>query len=156
MILPSFNLQTIDYDNLDHLNYLLYLSKSKDMKFLGDLSKYTAMSEGNSRSFIVLNENNQRLGYFCYSEPIDGIKGTTTSLYYGIDEKFRGQGYSTKLANEMAEYLFDNEEIDAVIIQIEKGNHYSLQAINKSKYENIYEDDEGFTFISEKAKRKEL
>ena len=97
--LETLKLELINYNEIEHLKFLKKIMNSKDMNYLWDLSDKELSNNQNKDRYLVLNENDEKVGYINISEPTDAYYGNTVSIYYAIEESNRGNGYGKKIIN---------------------------------------------------------
>ncbi len=150
--LRTLNLKLIDYKNKEHLRYLKYLMKSKDMGYLWDLSNGNLSVNQNEHRYIVENQFDEKIGYLNISSKTEAYHGDTVRLYYAIDESYRGQSLGKKLVEEVMNWLFEQRNIDCVVAQVDHNNNYSKNVLNKAGMVEVQQDDEYSIFM--KTSRK--
>lgn len=153
MKLTSFELEEINYENLEHINYLQKLMKSKDMDYLWDLSNKELYNNRSSTGYLVRKKDREHseeyIGYLNLSQPIEAYFGLTSSLYYAIDGPKRGDEYGQRLVRETIQWELSEGGIDCVIAQVQKNNVYSQRTLEKAGMIPIsgVNDDEYTTFM---------
>lgn len=141
--LQNFNLIKIDKTNEQQFSFLKELFQNKEDTAMDYLGNLTNMNDENS--YIVLNNKKESIGYFSMSSPVINHMGlNSSSLYYAISPKYRGNGYGTKFIQEISDYLLEN--IDMLILKIAKENISSQRVAQKNNYEIIFEDDEDYIY----------
>ncbi|MBE6147261.1 MAG: GNAT family N-acetyltransferase [Firmicutes bacterium] len=145
--LKTLKLEEIDYDNKEHLLFLKELMKSQDISYLWDLSDKTLANNQNTNNYLVINEEDKRIGYLNLSEPTDAFYGKTVSLYYAIIESFRGREYGKKTVEEASEWLFNEKEIDCIVAQADVENIHSIRTLTKAGMDLVNKGEEYTTFI---------
>ena len=146
MELETLKLDKINYENKEHLYFLKELCKSKDMKYLWDLSNRDLLNNKNEDNYIVI-DNNDMIGYIKISDIIDGRFGNTVSIYYGVLESLRGNGYGKKIVSEVNEWLINERNVDCIVAQVDRSNIYSNSVLNKTGMNIVMESDDYTTFI---------
>ena len=118
-----------DKNNLD----VLFENNPDFVLYLGNLNKYV-----NDNTYIVRNKKNDIVGYCSFSSFfVNNDKDICCSLYYGIDSKYREQGYGKKLISDVSDFLANY--IDCVFLTIDKNNVGSICVANYNDYTVIYE-----------------
>ena len=145
--LDSLKLEYINYENIEHLNFLKELILSKDMKYLWDLSDVDLQNNKNKEKFIVLNDNDDKIGYLNISDVVDGRLGSTVSIYYAIKENYRGKGYGKRLISEVNKWLLENKTVDCIVAQVDTQNIHSNNTLTNAGMSKAVEDDDYTTFI---------
>lgn len=148
--LSTLKLEPVDYNKKEHLNFIKNLMQSKDIYYLWDLADSSLINNQNTSKYIILNESLEKIGYVNYSDPTEAIYGNTVSLYYAIDEKYRGQEYGKRIIEEISNWLFFEKGIDCIIAQADVKNIYSINTLLKAGMTRINEDEEYTTFIQRK------
>lgn len=157
MKLTNFELEKINYENSEHVNYLKGLMKSKDMDYLWDLSDKSLYSNRSSTGYIVKKKveehKEEPIGYLNLSMPIEAYYGHTVSLYYAIEGTKRGNGYGKQLIEDTIQWSLSTGGIDCIIAQVEKENIYSQNTLKKAGMIQVGgQNDEYITFIEHKNK----
>lgn len=148
--LKTLKLEPIDYDKKEHLSFLQNLMLSKDIHYLWNLADVNLSNNKNGNNYILINDQLENIGYISFSEPTDAFYGNTVSLYYAIDEKYRGKQYGKIAVEEITDWLFLEKGIDCVIAQADVGNVHSINTLLKAGMTKINEDEEYTTFIQQK------
>ena len=147
--LKTLKLDKINYEDKEHLYFLKDMCKSKDIKYLWDLSDESLINNKNDDNYIVIDKDNM-VGYINISDYIDGRMGKTVSIYYGVLEKFRGKGYGKKIVTEINDWLINERNIDCIIAQVNRNNIYSNLVLNKAGMDIVMENDDYTTFIQKR------
>lgn len=148
--LETLKLELIDYNNIEHLTFLKQLMESKDINYLWDLSNINLSLNQNKDKFIVLNENNEKIGYLNISDQTEAYFGNTVSIYYAVEEKYRGNHYGQKIIKEVNNWLFQNRNIECVVAQADTNNIYSQKALTEAGMQEANSSDDYMTFIERK------
>ena len=148
--LKTLKLEKIDYNNKNHLEFLRNLMNSKDINYLWDLSNELLVTNQNQEKYLVLNELYEIIGYINCSDPVSAMYGNTLSIYYAIDEKYRGREYGKKLIQQTSEWLFNEKGIDCIVAQVDTENIHSIMTLTKAGMIEVNRDDEYATFIQRK------
>lgn len=149
--LQNFNFIKIDKNNEQQMNFLKELFQNKEDKSMNYLGDLTNMNDENA--YIVLNDNLEQIGYFSMSTPVLNHQGLqSSSLYYAISPKYRGQGYATKLLMVVSDYLL--EKIEIVILSIDKNNESSRKVAEKNNFKIIFEDEDDCIYAKEANYKK--
>lgn len=153
--LNNLTLKTIDKTNPEDTKFLenIFNNRSdKNIEFLGNLSKYIT-----DRTYIVINENNQKIGYFSMTDPILNRENlTSVSLYYAISKEYRNQGYATKLVEEITNYLIQNNIADMIILTIDNQNIASITVAEKLNFTIKFQDESEAIYIKNIKNRKKV
>lgn len=145
--LENLKLDYIDYDNIEHLKFLKKMMQSKDIKYLWDLSDSSLYNNQNNDKFLVLNDKDEKIGYINISDVTEGYFGNTVSIYYGVEESYRGNGYGRRIVSEVNKWLFENRNVECVIAQVDIDNIHSNYTLNKAGMIEMLKDDDYTTFI---------
>lgn len=148
--LETLKLELIDYNNIEHLIFLKKLMQSKDINYLWNLSDKQLSNNQNKDKFLVLNENKEKIGYINISDPTDAYYGNTVSIYYAIEETYRGNGYGKRIIEEVKRWLFQYKNIDCIVAQVDIDNIHSKNVLIKAGMEEINNNDDYVTFIERK------
>jgi len=148
--LETLKIELINYDKKDHLNYLKKMMQSKDINYLWDLADKDLVNNKNIGKYIVLNEDNDYIGYINISNPTEAFYGNTVSLYYAIEEYYRGKEYGKRIVQEVSSWLFNEKNIECVVAQVHTSNSYSINTLTKAGMIQVNCDDEYTTFIQRK------
>lgn len=148
--LETLNLETIDYNNIEHLKFLRKIMESKDINYLWDLSNKELSNNKNKDKFLVLNEKEEKIGYINISDSTNAYYGNTVSIYYAIEESHRGNGYGKKLIKEIKKWLFKYQNIDCIIAQVDIDNTHSKNVLLNSGMEELNMSDDYVTYIERK------
>lgn len=139
--LTKFILKKINKNNPDDTQFLSSIFKNesdKNIEFLGNLSNYIT-----DKTYIVINSNNQKIGYFSMTEPVLNRENlTSTSLYYAISKEYRNLGYATNLVEEVSNYLFEEGIVDMIILTIDNKNLASISVATKLNFNIRFQDEE--------------
>lgn len=100
------------------------LEKSKNNKCLFD------------SAFVVL-DGNEDVGYLY----ISNVKNDEVFLEYSILEEFRGMGYASSLISEVSDYLFEEQNIRSIRLDIDPSNKNSMNVACACGY---VEDEEEY------------
>lgn len=103
-MLASLKIELINYENTNHLNFLKKLMQSKDMNYLWDLADKNLANSQSDYKYIVINKNNEYIGYLNISNPTIAYYGNTVSLYYAIEESYRGNNYGKRIIEEISNW----------------------------------------------------
>lgn len=147
----DFELEKVDYNNIEHLKYLRLLMESKDMDYLWDIAdrKLNNKSDG----YIVKNNENGMIGYLNLSNPTESFYGRTISFYYAIEESKRGRGYGKCLIENMRDWLFCTEGIDCIVAQVEPGNIHSQNTLKSAGMKEMIRSEDFITFVEERQSK---
>ena len=148
--LKTLKIELIDYNNKSHLEFLKRLMQSKDISYLWDLSDKSLINNQNKHNYLILNENDEMIGYINYSEPTEAFYGNTVSLYYAIDEIYRGKDYGKIAIEETSEWLFNEQNIDCIVAQVDIENKHSINTLVKAGMFLVNNSEEYTTFIQRK------
>ena len=148
--LETFKLELINYENIKHLDFLKKLMQSKDINYLWDLTERELSNNQNSGKYIIKNEENNFIGYINISNPTEAFYGNTVSLYYAVEETYRGKEYGRKAIQEVSSWLFDENNIECIIMQVDVNNRYSINTLAKAGMLEVNNDEEYTTFIQRK------
>lgn len=148
--LVSLKIESIDYENTNHLNFLKKLMQSKDMNFLWDLTDKNLANNQNHYKYIIINENDEYIGYLNISDPTTAYYGNTVSLYYAIEESYRGNNYGKKIITEISDWLFQENNIDCIVAQVDIANNKSINTLTKAGMKVVNNDTDYTTFIQRK------
>lgn len=148
--LISLKIESIDYENINHLNFLKKLMQSKDMHFLWNLADENLANNQNNCKYIIVNENNEYVGYLNISNPTIAYYGNTVSLYYAIEESYRGNNYGKRIVNEISDWLFTENNIDCIVAQVDTNNISSINTLTKAGMQVVNNDSDYTTFIQRK------
>lgn len=148
--LESLKIELINYKNLKHLNFLKKLMQSKDINYLWDLTNEDLINNQNQNKYIILNKDNEYIGYLNISDPTEAYYGNTVSLYYAIEENYRGKEYGKKIIQEISIWLFNEKNIECIVAQVNTKNNYSINTLTKAGMMEINNDSEYTTFIQRK------
>ncbi|MGE4385680.1 MAG: GNAT family N-acetyltransferase [Endomicrobiaceae bacterium] len=88
---------------------------------------------------IILKSENISIGSACF-KGIPDITGTV-EIGYGIDEKFRCNGYMTEAVKEILKWALNQPDVKYVIAETEKINHASHKVMIKSGMIRFKETD---------------
>ena len=146
MELETLKLKKLDYNDPEDYAFIQELEKSTNMDYLWDLTNLEDTAD-NKDGMIVLNEDDEKIGYLNLSEPTEARYGKTINIYYATLEKYRNKGYAKKMLEEVSNYLFNNTKIDCIIAAVKIENMASQKVLLKSGFELAYEDDEDMRFI---------
>lgn len=148
--LETLKLELIDYQNIEHLTFLKKLMQSKDISYLWNLSDANLTSNQNKDKFLVLNKNKERIGYINISDPTDAYYGNTVSIYYAIEESYRGKEYGKQIIKEVGKWLFNHKNIECIIAQVDTQNSHSINTLTKAGMIEVNCDSDYTTFIQRK------
>ena len=139
--LDTLKLKVVDKNNKEDLEFLDSIFKNAndpDIDFLGHLENYI-----NNNTYIVINSNNERIGYFSMTEPILNINSDySTSLYYGISKHQRSKGYATSLVSEVSDYIFKQNIANMLVLTIDNKNIKSKKVAEKLDFTIQFQDEE--------------
>jgi ribosomal-protein-alanine N-acetyltransferase len=85
---------------------------------------------------IVLKKENRIIGGLCFKGCPDE-KGRV-EIGYGMQEKYRGKGYTTEAVKELINWAFSFNSVTEIIAETEKDNlpsHRVLEKVGMEKYE---------------------
>ncbi len=150
MRLETLELEKIDYKNKEHLKFLKLLMNSSNINYLWDLSNKELSINTNGNGYIVRNNNKEKIGYLSVSDVTEAIYGKTVSIYYAIEEMYRGKNYGKELVKQVSAYLFNNRDVECIVAQVSKDNIASQIILLKSGYVKIFEDEEDIKFLQTK------
>ena len=150
--LESLGLEMIDYDNVEHLSFLKKLMQSKDMSYLWNLTDSDLDNNQNVGNYLVIGESGNYLGYLNVSDPTEAIYGNTVSVYYAIEESYRGKDYGKRIISEVSDWLFNKNNIDCIVAQVDTNNSHSINTLTKAGMVQVHSDDDYSTFIQRKSK----
>ncbi len=142
----TFELEKIDYNNLEHQTFLNKLMTSSNMDYLWNLSDSDMNTNRVGNNYIVLKDKN-KIGYLGVSDIIEAMNGNTVSIYYAIDEEYRGKGYGEQLVKVLSNSLFSTGTVDCIVAQVDINNISSQKVLLKNGYQKVYEDDEDVKFM---------
>lgn len=148
--LETLKLEKINYKNIEHLNFLKQLMKSTDIYYLWDLSKENLEVNEEKNNYIVCNKNNEKIGFLNISLPTEAYFGNTVSIYYAVEEKYRGKNYGKKIIEETNKWLIEKNNIDCIIAQVEITNIHSQNAVTKAGMKQINITDDYITYFERK------
>ena len=148
--LGNLKIELIDYNNIEHLNFLRKLMSSKDMGYLWDLTDKDLKNNQNSGKYIIINELEQRIGYLNISDSTEAYYGNTVSIYYAIEENYRGNEYGKKIIQEVSKWLFEENNIDCIVAQVDVKNNHSINVLNNTGMIQVNSDEDYSTFIQRK------
>lgn len=149
MKIDTFELERINYDKKEHLDFLKELMDSSGMSYLWDLANANLDTNRLGDNYIVIKDK-EKIGYVGISEVIEAINGRTVSIYYAIDEKYRGQKYGEQLVKVISNNLLSTNKVDCIVAQVDINNKASQHVLINNGYSKIYEDDEDMKFIQKK------
>ena len=152
MNLESLELEKIDYKKVEHLEFLKLLMNSTSIDYLWDISDGNLSVNLNENSFIVLNDSKQKIGYLNISDITEAIYGKTVSIYYAIEENYRGKGYGKKLVKEISHYLFNEKGMDCIVAQVARDNIPSQVILSRNGYRKVFEDEDNTKFLQTKKR----
>lgn len=148
--LKSLKIELIDYKNIVHLNFLKRLMQSKDINYLWDLTNQYLDNNQNIGKYIIINELDNYIGYLNISNPTEAFYGNTVSLYYAIEESYRGKEYGKRIIQEVSDWLFSENNIECIVAQVDTKNSHSINTLTKAGMTEINNDSEYTTFIQRK------
>jgi RimJ/RimL family protein N-acetyltransferase len=148
--LKNIKLEQINYNNKNHLIYMKKLMQSKDINYLWDLTDDELLNNHNVHKYIVINNDNNPIGYINISDETEAMYGNTVSIYYAVGEEHRGKNYGKKIIEEVREWLFKEKNIDCIVAQVDNQNNHSKNTLNKAGMLEVMQDDEYTTFIQRK------
>lgn len=125
------------YSDENHITYFgnesLNIIKETDNSIYGNV-------------YIFFNSNNERIGYVEISDCIyrDGLNSVT--LYYAVLPKFRGHKYGSKMINVITEYLFNNTDVNNIIMNIDSENKASIKSVQLAGYNDFIDYDDEIQF----------
>lgn len=146
MELKTLKLKKIDYNNSEDFAFIQDLENSTNMEYLWDLTNINDTLD-NKDGMIVLNSDDEKIGYLNLTEPTEARFGKTVSIYYATLEKYRNNGYAKKLLKEVSDYLFNQMDIDCIVAEVNIENIASQKVLLKSGFEIAYKKDEDMRFI---------
>lgn len=149
-MLASLKIESVDYENINHLNFLKKLMQSKDMNYLWDLADKNLANSQSDYKYIVINKNNEYIGYLNISNPTIAYYGNTVSLYYAIEESYRGNNYGKRIIEEISNWLFEQNNIDCIVAQVDINNNNSINTLTKAGMKIVNNDSDYTTFIKRK------
>lgn len=148
--LKSLKIELIDYNKIEHLKFLKRLMNSKDISYLWDLTDKNLANNQNTEKYIIINELNDYIGYLNISNPTEAFYGNTVSIYYAIEENYRGKEYGKKIIEEISNWLFNIKNIECIVAQVNTNNSYSMNTLTKAGMTKVSDDSEYTTFIQRK------
>lgn len=95
-----------------------------------------------NNAFIVLEQNNP-IGYLFISSMIND----EVFIEYSILKEYRRKGYGKKLVNEISDYLFENNNIKSIILDIDPSNKNSMLLASSCGFFFDEDDYESRNFI---------
>jgi RimJ/RimL family protein N-acetyltransferase len=138
--LAGFRLKTSKEDSFNNLKQFIEASDDSTWKVeLKDLEQVVFWA-------IELKELKKAVGWFEVCEP--SCKPESQSFKYAkeigfvLAEEYWGQGVMPEAIKRILSYLFNEEEIDAVVCSHFKNNYQSEKAMKKCGFEFYLEDDE--------------
>lgn len=149
-MLASLKIESVDYENINHLNFLKKLMQTKDMNYLWDLADKNLANSQSDYKYIVINKNNEYIGYLNISNPTIAYYGNTVSLYYAIEESYRGNNYGKRIIEEISNWLFEQNNIDCIVAQVDINNNNSINTLTKAGMKIVNNDSDYTTFIKRK------
>lgn len=137
----------INKNNRKHMEVLEGISKSTS--FLGNLENYTVAQNDKhfyGNDFIVEIDDNL-VGYIGITDLIETRVGNTVSIYYGILEKYYGNGYGKKIIMNTKKLLQTEGNIDFIIANVDVNNEMGIKTIEKCdfKVNNNFDDEIQYT-----------
>lgn len=93
-------------------------------------------------AFIVLDENNP-IGYLFISSMIND----EVFIEYSVLKEHRQKGYGKKVVNEISDYLFENNNIKSIILDIDPSNKNSMLLASSCGFFFDEEDYESRNYI---------
>ena len=150
--LETLKLELINYNNKEHLLFLKNLMQSKDMTYLWDLTNINLSNNQNKDNYLVLNDKKEKIGYINISDPTEAYYGNTVSIYYAIEESYRGNRYGKKIIEEVKRWLFESKNIDCIVAQVDVDNIHSKNVLLKAGMELMNNSDDYLTFIERKKR----
>lgn len=149
----QFRIGSLEYSpynnrNQEHLSFLNDLLDEMDRggeleNRMGDISymfdhayqELDSFSLTNRNAYLVYDQN-QIVGFvYMYLNQENELL-----LYLGIHEKFRKLGYSSKINQELTDYLLKNFPIQRIKVQVEDTNIGNKKAILKAGFTPLEED----------------
>lgn len=122
--------------NAEHLKFKKELLEDGLMHyFFPNLNSYNFLTPSvleekpKIKNFYLVKDIEKLIGWIY----IGGIKRNII-LDGGIHPQYRKQGYFTKLVTEFSDYLFENDLVDDIEMEIKNNNTGSLKAIRKANY----------------------
>jgi len=89
-------------------------------------------------SAFVIEDNTNPIGYLY----ISSLKKDIVFLEYAILKDYRKMGYGSKIVNEISNYLFINNNIKSIKLDIDPGNKYSIALALSCGFTLDYEEYE--------------
>lgn len=134
MNLSHFTLLKIDQNNKEHLSFLRQLFLDETVKkYLSGLNKYIGEND------YILYNGNEKIGYVSLTKPLlNHFQSITTTIYYAIDKKHRGNHYAQQLLLDLEEHLKD--KIDQFVVQISRYNKASLAVASNAGFKIVFDD----------------
>jgi len=84
-------------------------------------------------SFVILNENGERIGRIEYAEYRPSQRRTQCII--SLSEDYTGQGYGTDALGVFSSFLFEILEIDAIGLIVDMKNERAIRCYQKCGYE---------------------
>lgn len=140
-------LQKCDEENATFLNNL-YLDK-EFQKFFGKMHfEISKTKDSIFANTYVAQKNKIPVGFVVIAHRIVRGNVMATTLYYGIDAKYRHQGFGSSLMREVSDYLLEREDINMVIMNINIENIYSQKVAEKAGFIYIpeFSDNEEYQY----------
>lgn len=92
---------------------------------------------------IVLKSENKEIGGICFKgEPVDNI----VEIGYGIDEKYRGNGYATLAVKQICTWVYQQNPNIIIRAQTDSDNIASQKVLQNNGFKKIGVGDEGLMF----------
>ena len=97
---------------------------------------------------IYLLSDDTLIGSLCFKgSPING----SVEIGYGIDEKYRNQGYAAEAVRSISDWAFTNPEVYFVLAETDWYNLASIRVLEKTGFTDFGVGPEGPRRIKEKA-----
>lgn len=101
------------------------------------------------KNFYLVKDIEKLIGWIY----IGGIERNVI-LDGGIHPQYRKQGYLTGLATELSDYLFENNLVDDIEVEIKNNNTGALKTIKKAKYKCLGKIDSYYIYHTNRELRK--
>jgi predicted acetyltransferase len=132
----------LEKDIIQLSNYGFRLSSFLTLSGEG-VDLYLVRTERRMEFLIYLSGTNICVGQINYENNCsDGFRKFWGDVSYDVLEQYRGNGYAGKALRVMAEYLYNNENVDSLYINVFNDNVPSIKTVEKFGGE-LYLDERG-------------